>query len=157
MVQVCLRMAQTAALDGLQCGPHDLRHLSDVPFHGMHVLTRAPSSDGAVCSAGQGDFGVEVHVDGAEHGQPPPVVRVPCSPAAHSNADSLRDAVRGLVPAARATLHAHLRSSGDVSADTLEWLQSTAESADDDDRWALSQFLLRNVYVMYIYMENIQN
>ena len=139
MVQVCVRMTHSAALDGLQCGPEGLRHLSDVPFQGMHVLTA--DSDG-ICSSGESEFDVHVHVDGAEtaHGQLPPVVRMPCDSATRSNADILRHSVRTLVPAARAALHKQLRSSANITGETLDWLGASTPAKDTDDAWKLSQF-----------------
>jgi hypothetical protein len=138
MVQVCLRMAQSAALDGLQCGPQGLRHLSDVPFQGMHVLTA--NSDG-ICSSGESEFDVHVHVDGAvtAHGQLPPVVRIPCDSTTRI-ADTLRSKIRTLVPAARAALHSQLRSSANITAETLEWLGASRSAQDTDDVWERSQF-----------------
>lgn len=136
IVQVCLRIAQSTALDGLQCGPPDLRHLSDVPFQGMHVLT---TNSHGICSSRESELTVRVHVDGAlaAH-QLPSVVRVPCESTTRSSAEILRAQVRSLAPAARAALHKQLRSSGNIAGEMLEWL--SASVLEDTDDWTLSKY-----------------
>ena len=151
IVQLGLRAAESAALDGLQCGARDLKHLSDVPFRGMHVLTAAAASDGSVCGDGDSEFDLQVFVDGAADcglpglsacptgGQTAPTVRVPCASKQGDNA--LRDSVRGVVPAARAMLHNRLLGSGGFTDQALDWLAANGpERRADKDPWADAKF-----------------
>ena len=129
------RAVENTALDGLQCGPAGQRHLSDAPFHGMHVLT-AGDGDGAavaaVCTDGAASFRVAVSVDGSPSVHET-ATDASCDPAAELG--GLTDWVRERVPRERAALHARLRASG-WSAAALEHLGSApAPSGSGSPRW----------------------